>query len=72
MINKKQTQTSLIYKGEIKMLNKNESYELALMQEMEILVELLENSNDEGQQKAIISMLCDMVKYLNHNKGVRK
>ena len=72
MINKKQTQTSLIYKGEIKMLNKNESYELALMQEMEILVELLENSNDEAQQKAIISMLCDMVKYLNHNKGVRK
>ena len=70
MINKKQTQTSLIYKGEIKMLNKNESYELALMQEMEILVELLENSNDEAQQKAIISMLCDMVKYLN--KGARK
>ena len=52
------------------MLNKNESYELALMSEMEILVELLENSNDEAQQKAIISMLCDMVKYLN--KGVRK
>ena len=72
MINKKQTQTSLIYKGEIKMLNRNESYELALMSEMEILVELLENSNDEVQQKAIISMLCDMVKYLNHNKGVRK
>ena len=71
MINKKQTQTSLIYKGEIKMLNRNESYELALMQEMEILVELLENSNDEAQQKAIVSMLCDMVKYLNH-KGGRK
>ena len=71
MINKKQTQTSLIYKGEIKMLNKNESYELALIQEMEILVELLENSNDEAQQKAIVSMLCDMVKYLNH-KGGRK
>ena len=52
------------------MLNKNESYELALMQEMEILVELLENSNDEAQKKAVISMLCDMVKYLN--KGVRK
>ena len=62
---------SLIYKGEIKMLNKNESYELALMSEMEILVQLLENSNDEAQQKAIISMLCDMVKYLNH-KGGRK
>ena len=53
------------------MLNKNESYELALIQEMEILVELLENSNDEAQQKAIVSMLCDMVKYLNH-KGGRK
>ena len=53
------------------MLNRNESYELALMQEMEILVSLLENSNDESQQKAIISMLSDMVKYLNH-KGGRK
>ena len=53
------------------MLNKNESYELALMSEMEILVQLLENSNDEAQQKTIVSMLCDMVKYLNH-KGGRK
>ena len=53
------------------MLNRNESYELALMSEREILVQLLENSNDEAQQKAIISMLCDMVKYLNH-KGGRK
>ena len=53
------------------MLNRNESYELAFMQEMEILMELLENSNDEAQQKAIVSMLCDMVKYLNH-KGGRK
>ena len=53
------------------MLNKNESYELALMSEMEILVQLLENSNDEAQQKAIVSMLCDIVKYLNH-KGGRK
>ena len=53
------------------MLNRNESYEMSLMQEKEVLVELLENSNDEAQQKAIISMLCDMVKYLNH-KGGRK
>ena len=51
------------------MLNRNESYELALMSEMEILVNLLENSNDEAQQKAIVSMLCDMVKYLNHKRG---
>ena len=51
------------------MLNKNESYELALMSEMEILVQLLENSNDEAQQKAIVSMLCDMIKYLNHKGG---
>ena len=51
------------------MLNRNESYELALMQEMEILVQLLENSNDEAQQKAIVSMLCDMIKYLNHKVG---
>lgn len=50
------------------MLNRNESYEMALMQEMEVLVELLENSNDEAQQKAIISMLCNMVKYLNKQK----
>ena len=53
------------------MLNRNESYEMALMQEMEVLIELLENSNDDAQQKVIISMLCDMVKYLNH-KGGRK
>ena len=53
------------------MLNRNESYEMALMQEMEVLMELLENSNDEAQQKVIISMLCDMIKYLNH-KGGRK
>ena len=53
------------------MLNRNESYELALMSEMEILVNLLENSNYEAQQKVIVSMLCDMVKYLNH-KGGRK
>ena len=51
------------------MLNRNESYELALMSEMEILVQLLENSNDEAQQKAIVSMLCDMIKYLNHKGG---
>ena len=51
------------------MLNKNESYELALMSEMEILVQLLENSNDEAQQKAIVSILCDMIKYLNHKGG---
>ena len=51
------------------MLNRNKSYELALISEMEILVELLENSNDESQQKAIISMLCDMIKYLNHKGG---
>ena len=53
------------------MLNRNESYELALMSEMEILVNLLENSNDEAQQKAIVSMLCDMVKYLNHKGGCK-
>ena len=58
-----------MYKGEIKMLHKNESYELALTSEMEILVQLLENSNDEAQQKAIVSMLCDMIKYLNHKGG---
>ena len=51
------------------MLNRNESYEMALMNEMEILVELLKNSNDEYQQKVIVSMLCDMVKYLNHKGG---
>ena len=39
-----------------------------LMEECNVL-ELLENSNDESQQKAIISMLCDMVKYLNHKGG---
>ena len=48
------------------------TFEQQLMQEMEILFELLENSNDNSQQKSIVSTLCDIIKYLNHNKGVRK
>ena len=42
------------------------TFEQQLMQEMEILVELLENSNDNAQQKAIRNMLCEIAIYLNH------
>ena len=42
------------------------NFEQQLMSEMEILVELLENSNDNSQQKSIRNMLCDIIKYLNH------
>ena len=44
------------------------TFEQQIMSEMEILVELLENSNDNAQQKAIRNMLCDIIKYLNHNR----
>ena len=42
------------------------NFEQQIMQEMEILVELLENSNDNFQQKAIRNMLCNIIKYINH------
>ena len=43
------------------------TFEQQLMQEMEILLfELLENSNDNAQQKAIYDMLVPITKYLNH------
>ena len=44
------------------------NFEQQLMQEMEILVDLLENSNNNSQQKAIRNMLCDIIKYLNHRR----
>ena len=44
------------------------TFEKKLMQEMEILVELLENSNDNFQQKSIRNMLCVIIKYLNHHR----
>lgn len=33
--------------------------------EMEVLVRLLEESNDEAQQQAIIEMLAELTKYIN-------
>lgn len=48
------------------MERRNTCYEYALCEEMEILVELLENSTDENQQQAIVKMLCEMVRALNH------
>lgn len=33
--------------------------------EMEILVRLLEESNDKAQQEAIIKMLAELTKYIN-------
>ena len=44
------------------------TFEQQLMQECNVLELLLESSTDEKQQKAIISMLCDIIKYLNHHR----
>ena len=42
------------------------TFEEQLMRECEVLVSLLEMSNDEAQQKAIRNMLCEIAIYLNH------
>ena len=42
------------------------TFEEQLMEECEVLVSLLEMSNDEAQQKAIRNMLCEIAIYLNH------
>ena len=43
-----------------------QQFKEALMRECEVLVSLLEMSNDEAQQKAIRNMLCEIAIYLNH------
>lgn len=38
-----------------------------LLEEIEILLQLLENSTDEKQQDAIIKMVAQLIKYVNKN-----
>lgn len=42
------------------------TFEEQLMEECNVLVSLLEMSNDDAQQKAIRNMLCEIAIYLNH------
>ena len=38
-----------------------------LSEEIEVLLQLLENSTDEKQQDAIIKMVAQLIKYINKN-----
>ena len=38
-----------------------------LLEEIEVLLQLLENSTDEKQQDAIIKMVAKLIKYVNKN-----
>ena len=38
-----------------------------LLEEIEVLLQLLENSTDEKQQDAIIKMVTQLIKYVNKN-----
>lgn len=38
-----------------------------LLEEIEVLLQLLENSTDEKQQDAIIKMVAELIKYVNKN-----
>ena len=38
-----------------------------LLEEIEVLLQLLENSTDEKQQDAIIKMVAQLIKYVNKN-----
>lgn len=38
-----------------------------LLEEIEVLLQLLENSTDEKQQDAIIKMVVQLIKYINKN-----
>ena len=44
------------------------SYQLQLLEEMEILWSLLENSNDIQQQDEIVKVLCQLVRFVDTNK----
>lgn len=44
------------------------SYRQALLEEMEILHQLLEESTDPVQAEAIIKMLAQLTKYVDTNK----
>lgn len=43
------------------------SFKEQLLEEIEILLQLLENSTDEKQQDAIIKMVAHLIKYVNKN-----
>lgn len=43
------------------------SFKEQLLEEIEILLQLLENSTDEKQQDAIIKMVAQLIKYVNKN-----
>ena len=38
-----------------------------LLEEIEVLLQLLENSTDEKQQDAIVKMVAQLIKYVNKN-----
>ena len=38
-----------------------------LLEEIEVLLQLLENSTDEKQRDAIIKMVAELIKYVNKN-----
>ena len=38
-----------------------------LLEEIEVLLQLLENSTDEKQQAAIVNMVAELIKYVNKN-----
>ena len=44
------------------------NYKLQLIEEMEILYSLLENSNDIHQQSEIVKVLCQLVKFVDTDK----
>ena len=43
------------------------SFKEQLLEEVEVLLQLLENSTDEKQQDAIIKMVAQLIKYVNEN-----
>ena len=43
------------------------SFKEQLLEEIEILLQLLENTTDEKQQDAIIKMTTQLIKYVNKN-----
>lgn len=44
------------------------NYRLQLLEEMELLYQLLENSNDTHQENEIIKILSQLVKFVDTNK----
>lgn len=44
------------------------NYQLQMLEEMELLYQLLENSSDENQQDEIVKVLAQLVKFVNTDK----